>query len=328
MKKILLLSLFIILISIKLFSQEGNNYLLSSAEILKIMNDSKVIYNISFLENIDNFKFPEYKTISDQYFISMDDESTNLLMYELSEEGIDKFNLGEEAYKEKKYDLAISCYKQILLTDKDYFKTYTYIGDMYYMKENYDSAKYYFNLAIEKNFIDYNAHWFLADTYKKNNEIELAVEQITLAHLLNRNHKNMFNILKEYCSIDNNEWTEWDIEPISNTYLQNDSVIIETTENWIGYAFAEAVWKFEPEFTEKLFGVKYDEGSLLYEKEAAGIVANLNLEGMEKINEIIEDGYFQEMLWYEILSKKYPTAVLLLPQEFLSRLINYVNKYH
>ena len=328
MKKILQLSFIFILIPIKLFSQEGNNYLLSSAEILKIMNDSKVIYKISFLENIDNFKFPEYKTISDQYYISMDDESTNLLMYELSEEGMDIFNLGEEAYKEKNYDLAISCYKQILLTDKDYFKTYTYIGDMFYMKENYDSAKYYFNLAIEKNFIDYNAHWFLADTYKKNNEIELAVEKITLAHLLNRNHANMFNILKEYRSIDNNEWIEWDIEPISNTYLQNDSVIIETTENWIGYALAEAVWKFEPEFREKLFGVNYDEGSLLYEKEAAGIVANLNLEGMKKINEIIEEGYFQEMLWYEILSKKYPTAVLFLHKEFLNRIIIYVNKYH
>jgi len=49
---------------------------------------------------------------------------------------------------------------------------------------------------------------------------------------------------------------------------------------------------------------------------------------MEKVNKIIKDGYFQEMLWYEILSKKYPTAVLLLPNKFLSTIVEYVNKYH
>ncbi|MDP4175336.1 MAG: hypothetical protein Q8933_15280 [Bacteroidota bacterium] len=43
---------------------------------------------------------------------------------------------------------------------------------------------------------------------------------------------------------------------------------------------------------------------------------------------IIKDGYFQEMVWYEVLSKRAPQAMLLIPDTFFTRIAEYVNKYH
>jgi tetratricopeptide (TPR) repeat protein len=307
---------------------QKKNYLLNSAEILNIMEKSQIVYQPSFLKEPEEFEFPEYKVIGDQFFVSTEGKSLYLYAFKLSEEGLKTLNLGEDAFKKEDYSSARQCYENILSTDKDYYKAFTYIGDTYYVQEKYDSAKYFFKLAIEKNFIDYSAHWFLADTYSKLGENDSALQQITIAHLLNRNHKNMMTKLKKYRRLNDKDWNEWELNPISKTYKKDDAVIIETTEDWLGYACAEAVWKYEPDLVKNILGKPYTDSTFLIEKEAAGIYANLNSKNMEKVKEIFEEGYFQEMIWYEMLSRKYPAAALLVPKEFFERILEYINKYH
>lgn len=328
MKKTLALLFFLFVSQSIIISQEKSKYLLSSADILKIMEVSKVIYVPTLLENPDDFKYPKYQTLGDQYYISEEGESSTLLTYSLSEKGNSSFNLAEQAYSAKDYDKAIAYYNDVLLTDKNYYKAYTYIGDMCFMKGDYDSAKYYFNLAIKNNFIDYTAHWFLSDTYVKTKDLDQALKEITIAHLLNRNHLNIFKKLIQIRELIGKKWNEWDLTPICNTYKKDDQIIIEATEDWLGYAFAEAVWKYEPGFTEDIFGKSYNDGELLYEKEAAGILANMNSKSMGEVTKIVEAGQLQEMIMYELIGRKYPTVMLLIPTELRDRIIEYVNKYH
>ena len=326
-RKFLIISLFLISQTF-ISAQESQKYLLSSAQILKIMDTSKVIYQPTFIEDTTNFDFPIYPVLSENYYISDKGDSLQLFGYNLSNSGKSNYDLAESDYRNKKYSAAITYYNNILSTDSDFYKAYTFIGDCYYSENKYDSAIYFFKLEIEKNFIDYAAHWFLADTYKMINKIDSAVNEITIAHLLNRNNQNILKALMRYRNLQNRDWKSWGIYPICKTYKKDNNVIIETTENWLGYAMSEAVWKYEPSFTEDIFGKTYDGKSLIYQKEAAGIVANLNLKSMGKENSIIKDGYFQEMIWYEILAKKYPKSILLLPRDFFNKIIEYVNKYH
>lgn len=328
MKKYFHIIILVLLSQLFLHSQDSQKYMLSGAQILAIMDTSKVTYQPSFIEDTTGFEFPAYPVLTENYFITEKGDSSILNKYSLSDSGKVYFSIAESNYRDKNYSAAILNYKKIFITDPEYYVAYTLIGDCYYCQAKYDSAEYFLKLEINKNFIDYAAHWFLADTYKKIDNMESAVAEITIAHLLNRNNKYIFNILKKYREAIGKEWTEWEISPVCKTYKKDGEVIIETTKDWMGYAFAEAVWKYEPGFTENIFGQQYDGKSLLYQKEAAGIAANLNLSSMSRENSIIDDGYFQEMIWYEIISKKQPMAILLVPREFLNKMIKYVNKYH
>jgi hypothetical protein len=49
---------------------------------------------------------------------------------------------------------------------------------------------------------------------------------------------------------------------------------------------------------------------------------------MAKVRAIVDDGYFPEMVWYEIISRKAPRSILLLPDEIFERIKEYVKKYH
>ncbi len=52
--------------------------------------------------------------------------------------------------------------------------------------------------SFELNFADYNAHWFLADTYEKLGYMDEASREVTVAHLLNVNHKNLQKTIRYY----------------------------------------------------------------------------------------------------------------------------------
>lgn len=330
MKKYLISFISLILSCSNLFSQSGENkkYIFSPDEILKIMDVSKIQYEIKELEDrsyLDNFKPIQ---LSDQFYIIKDGDNKTLMKYSLSSDGNAAYGKAEDAYKAANYDQAINLYKDVLKIDKDYNKIYTLLGDMYYMKRNYDSAEYYFKYAIEKNFVDYTAHWFLADTYMKTDEKDDAAEEITIAHLLNRNHDNIYKAMKNYRKANDQPWKDWSITPRCKTYKDGDKVIIETEPDWLGYACCEAVWKYEPGFAMNIIGQNYTDSTFSYEKEKSCLAATLTSEKMKYISKIVEDGYFEEMVWYEVLSKKVPAGMLLLPEDFFNRIVKYINKYH
>lgn len=329
-KSILLLSSALFILTSQLFPQSGkkNPFLISPDEIIKTMVDSKVSYDLEVVDGIENNDNQDLPTLNDQLYLQVGDSATYLMQYKLSEEGGKFYNLAEEAYKAGDYDKAIGLYRKITETDKDFHKVHVFIGDMYYMKKDYDSAKYYFRLAIEKNPIDYSAHWFLSDTYAKTGDKEEALKEITIAHLLNRNHKSIFEKLKQYREDADKDWKEWEVAPQCSTYMKDKKAVIKTTGKWLGYACAEALWKFEPGFSERACGKKYDGNNAIYEKEAGCLFANLKPKDNDEMMTIVKDGYFQQMVWYEVLSKKTPGALLLMPKDFFAGLIEYVNKYH
>lgn len=325
-----ILGYILIISSSLLFCQTEDKelYLLPSDQLMSMMENSQVVYEPHIEDNYVNNDKPNLPTLNNEYFLSAKDSTLYLQQYNLSEEGKKTFNLAEEAFINHDYDKGITLYRKVLDTDKEYNKVFTMIGDMYYVKKDYDSAKYYFKLSIEKNFVDYAAHWFLADTYNKLGEKEEALKQITIAHLLNRNHKSMYDRLKVYREALNRNWKEWEIAPQCSTYKEEDKVVIKCTPEWAGYAIAEALWKFEPGFSEGVCGRKYDGKDAIYQKEAGCLFANLSTTKNEDMVNIIKDGYFQEMVWYEVLSKRAPQAMLLIPETFLTRIVEYVDKFH
>lgn len=329
MKLFPIITSLVAILSIPVLAQESttSKFLYTPNELYDIMDKSKLTYEIGVLDSTEMPDKNKFITLSDQLYITGNEGSRTLKSYELSEEAGKILEIAEGSFIVGEYDKALALYRKLLEVDRDYNKAYSMIGDVYYMKENYDSAKYYFRLAIEKNTIDYAAHWFLADTYIKTKDTESAIKEITYAHLLNRNHKDIYDVLKRYRSMDK-AWNEWEIAPRCTTYKEGNKVIVKADEKWLGYAMADAVWKYEPGFAKNILGIELSDDNVYYKKEAACLAANLNAPGMENISKIIEEGYIAEMVIYESLSKKAPLTNLMLSKDQIERLVRYINKYH
>ena len=323
-------SLFILLFSAGIscsgWAQSEQN-LRTPAEVLTAMEKSTISYIID--SNIDSTKLPAPVVLENTYFLQQDKQGIKLAKYTSSSFGISILNEAEEYFKKKDYRSAIGKYKELYDKQPNYFQALTYIGDCYYQLSDFDSASYYFKQAIDKNFIDYQAHWYLSDCYVYLKKPDESVREMITAHLLNINHKYMNLILQSRVKKINREWKPWTFRPIYLLSKDGNKVNIETTVEWLTYAMTKACWKYEPGFAvgvnEQLGDIKSTD--LTEEKEA--ILGFLNDDKKVAIlKPIIEDGYINEFIMYEIIAPQNPTILPLLPKKNFDRVIDYVMKYH
>lgn len=298
-------------------------------QILKIMEESEIRYNIDIDENMTSNDTTKPIKLHNQYYIKHNGNAINLDEYNLSDDLSDSLNKAEKLFQNGQYKYAKKLYQYIYKKDTTYNYALTLIGDVFFMQGDLEKAKYYFKKSISKNFIDYSAHWFLADAYWKSGETKKAVKEITLAHIFNVNHEKLKKKLIYYRSETGNKFNNWIFKPIYSVSKQNGKVKIRFKMEWMGYAFVKAIWKYEPDYCKNKIGKskKESEYNTLEEKEAILSYLVMNKEE-DHINNIVMEGYIIEFILYEIIAKKYPRTLLLLPKDQQEKLFDYVNKYH
>lgn len=324
--------LLLLFVSANITAQDNKvKFMYSGAEMLKIMEQSVLKYTVKGLENGEEIKIPEYPPLSSELYLGGENKKT-IMTFEMTEEMQKADDAAKDYFKKQDWENAEKYYRKMYELDNKYVKALTLIADTYYARGDYETAKKGFIEAIGKNFVDYQAHWFLADTYYKLRDLENALKEITLAHLLNRNHVNIFKRLINLREQAGKEWKEWDLIPRCNTYEEGDlGVVVKAEKGWLGYAMAEAAWKYEPGFSKGILGYDYTGNVPVYEKEAACVFANFNAfpeEIQDKLNNAAEEGFFQIMILYEIVTRYAPATFLTLSDEVFNKFIEYVNKYH
>jgi tetratricopeptide (TPR) repeat protein len=175
---------------------EQNPKLHTPAEIMKIMEESKLTYEIgedSLLAAVDS---PE--VLSNQMYLREKTHGHSLEMLSLSDGARPVYDQAEAAFNAGEFGKAITLYREVLSIQPEYVHSVTLIGDAFFSMGQFDSARAYFSRSIEQNFADYEAHWFLADTYKKLGKNEAALQEATIAHLLNVNHANLQKAIRYY----------------------------------------------------------------------------------------------------------------------------------
>ena len=302
----------------------------SPAEILKIMNESKLTYELDLDYKASDSTLADTPVLSNQLVLIEDkDRSHTLETYSLSKDANDLLKAAEASFQNGKLQEARNLYFQLYKFDPKYHYALTLIGDTYYGEGKYDSAKSYFLNAIDRNFVDYNAWWFLADTYNKLEMLDSAVHCITVAHLLNVNHQNLRKALHHYLKEADKDWKEWALVPQYSLSGQGNRYKISSTEEWLTYAMVKALWRYEPGYHAQMLGrprKPSDLTSTLEEKEA--LLAYITAKERNDLADIIEDGYADELVLYELISRTAPSTLLLLPRAIFFRLVKYLQEYH
>jgi len=304
----------------------------SPAEILKVMEKSDLSYNLNELEGEITCQDQSKNTISDHYVLLTTETGKSLGIQSIREDAKVEFDKAENFFSSGDWDSTVYYYQKALEKDPSVSYIMTYLGQMYGKKKLYSEAVVWYELAIKTNPLDFMAHWFLADTYWIMGKTDLAVTEITLAWILNRNNPRIkmsfFNIMRSAGYSDQ----DFDFCPQYTLEGNETGVDLKFHPAWAGYSMVKALWKFEPGYSESK-GVKKGVYSSQEEKEAmANLYAQLqnspdlipNNPAFSCLMAAVETDHFSDYYIFEVMMKVSPVISYSFPEDVLKSLKSYI----
>lgn len=236
----------------------------------------------------------------------------------------------------KDYALSLREYVAAYGCDPQNHKLLTYIGNIFFMQEQLDSAVAYLSLSLQKNPHDYQAHYFIADAYARKGDKVKARAHLVKALMYNGRNPNILgfaNNVLEFMgeSIDYNRLN------FGFRVTQADTAVLIRTSNddhvIMGMCFAGL--QYDPAFED--FRKQDDEifQNRLRSCLAAQITyAQYQLDQGKLIDaqsqyliDVLKDGYLQAMIYWEMGANLYPQILYILPAEERQNAESYISKY-
>jgi tetratricopeptide (TPR) repeat protein len=304
------------------------------SEILKLLTDSKVKYSLSELKDtVAGVDYSKKLNYHNSYRV-LTDSTITTESYQMNDKAKPLFDKAEKFFKTNP-DSARYYYNQALEADPGLFFIITYIAQTYEQKGDLRNAMEFYKFAISKNYIDYMAHWFLADAYFATGDINNAVDEIVIARILNRNNVNIKNSMSKIFKKAKRSDLDWYFTPQVKINQKEDGVIdIAYGSDWIIYALAKALWGYEPGYPESM-GEEKGVISTIEIKECI-ISLVLSLENTKNksikdpqlliLKEAAKNNYLNEYIIYEIYLPNSPVIAYQLPEKSILKIKDYILK--
>lgn len=303
------------------------------AEILKMMSDSKLMYEVKMLNK--PITCPDYsnKLNSQDRYRVYTDSGFYTSRYEINDKARPLLDQAEAYFKSNNRYSALMYYRMALEADSTQYYILTYIGQMYDGQRDYTNSIEWYKKAISKNYIDYMAHWFLADAYFAIGEVDSAVDEIVIARILNRNNPRLADSMNRIFKKAKRNTNDWCFNPqIAINKGEGNRVIVEMSADWTAYAMAKALWNFEPGYKESM-GVAPDNYSTIEEKEClfALLVGMENAKTSVKNNpqlmilkKATDNNHLEDYMLYEVFLPRSPQVAYQLSEQAIQSIKDYV----
>jgi len=328
MRKLYLVYIFL-LIAVYGYSQKFHY----PEEISKLIANSKLSYNVNAINKpIVCKEYSGRLNVNNFYRVST---ATGLSTrpYTLNEKAKPIYDKAEAFFKTRNVDSALMYYKLTLAADSTIFNVMTYIGQIYEKRIDLDSAMFWYKKAISKNYIDYMAHWFLADAYLARNDMKNAVDEIVIARILNRNNPRLKESMINIFDKDQRNKEDWSFNPqVEIIKTADDKITVSYNENWIHYAMVKALWAYEPGYRESMGGKK-DQYSMLEDQES--LICMIFGQDIAKtqtkkdtqltiLKTAAQNKRLNEYILYEILLPQNPIVAYQLPEKTILSIKDYI----
>lgn len=304
-------------------------------EILKIMNDSKLTYQNKITDKQYNAGHRDPLVPYDLYRVE-EDEKYVIRAYDSTGAADSLFRLGQKSFHQRNYDQAITYYKQAYDSDNVRTDVVTFIGECYERKGDNNEAVKWYKKSIEQNYIDYRAHWDLANQFKLQGDNESALNEILVAHFFDRNNPDIIRDLESICALNKKSYSNWSLNPQVNIeQISDDEILVESNEQWAPFAWAEAVWMYEPGYAA---GKNADDSLSLemdkWKECTLGLYASvLNDKKMQKmpeyksLTEAADNKMFDAYWLYEVMWVGDPVSALKVGDDGLKYVAQYILDY-
>lgn len=304
------------------------------SKILEIMDNSKVSYQVQ-LDPAFKAEAPERgDNNSPDLYQSNGEDGAGIGRYTLDSVSKPLFEKAEAAFAEGKFEEARTNYQAILSQQPDFAMLMTYTGQSYEAEKNYPEAIKWYRKAIDVNFHDYMAHWFLADDLYRLKKYDEAATEIATAWVLNRNHKTIRERMEVIFKAAGLKYDGFEFIPQYRLTKAKDLVEIRfTTEDWMLYAFCKALWRYEPGYHRELGGGRSD-FDINEEKECLMnlLISNSRMHKGKKskvpeinaLERAVEAKHTMGFIFVEIWLPQQPIIVYTQSKEGIIEMVDYV----
>lgn len=326
-----------IILTVLFFYQGNAQRLHNPAEVLRIMEKSKIQYKIIALDSLDNI--PKYALIrgwptekNGRLQITPYKPVANASFQKNFTKGLRNMGKNRFAKAIKYFNKAHRVYPQdVLLLSK--------LGETYTKSKDQLSAIYWYNKALDINFHDYQTHLLLAQAHALNQDTAKAQKHILMAHLLNRLSPEIKKAMLQIFQNQQMAFAEWELQPKTKVDSESFGSVQIAYEGapWLAYANVEAIWDYEPEYRVKMASISNQNGNLVKLKEAMlnaliiydGLEAEeqKDFPSLECFKNALHNEYLNEYLVYEKLSLTQPAMLYRYNQAGIQRFVDYLLLY-
>lgn len=297
---------------------------------MDLVNESKTLYSLKIVDK--PFPVPDRsRLINFPVYREKKGDSYDVKAIKATGEAKKLLDKAENYFGSHQYAKARDAYTLALQEDPKLYSAITYIGQTYGIERNWDKAELWYKKAIEANYVDFLAHWLLADVYKVKGQKEKALEEISIAKVLNRNNPRLEALRKEIYGLNGLNIKNWTFNPqvsiardsaTGNVNMQSDSI-------WTYYAFVQAAWLYEPYYKEKAKKVLMPQ--TMYRECLMGLLPFIenkslkeSVEVLRRLDKALNADKLSEFVFYEILLLDYPTASFQLDKKQIEGLKDYL----
>jgi tetratricopeptide (TPR) repeat protein len=299
-------------------------------EAMEIIKESKTLYSLKYLDK--PIPVPDRsRLINYPVYREKKGDGYDVKAIKATGEAKKLLDKAENYFGSHQYAKARDAYTLALQEDPKLYSAITYIGQTYGIEENWDKAELWYKKAIEANYVDFLAHWLLADVYKIKGQKEKALDEISIAKVLNRNNPRLEALRKEIYGLNGLNIKNWTFNP--QVRMSRDSVTgnvnIVADSIWSYYAFVQAAWFYEPVYKAK--AKKYSMPQAMYRECLMGFLPFIgdkalvdSVDVLKRLVKVIEADKLDEFVFYDMLLLDYPTASFQLDKKQIEGLKDYL----
>ncbi len=332
MKNLILCFWAMLLLSAPVYSARSKDDSIPRAtaeEVLETMHRSRLVYVI---ETVETLASKPRKVYNEELYFDDSDIAQPVKTLQLSDSARAVSRAAFEAFDSYRYYEQLTLLRQLADEAPEFQQFHLYMAYTFLIIGELDSAFHYSRLAIERNFTYYLGHWSLGMCYVSNRMLDSAITYLTNAHTLNRNHADIYDMLRMSRLQAGRGFNEWEFRPTYDLDRIGDTVYVRTPERWFWYATIMALWHYEPGYADSMtlgedIGVP-PERHLVAVHNAISLTVEANLGHHYRLQEIFDAGYFVPFVQYEIWAPELPMILIGLPREDFYRVIEYVDRFH
>lgn len=255
--------------------------------------------------------------------------------FSLSKKAKKLIKKAKKAETKDNLDKALKYYKKALNIAPHDPQILNELASLYWTQDGLEEVIFYAKKIVEQNPINFEAHARLALAYQKLEKSNLALEHIHLAHLYNRNHKKVIQIMKTIYVDNGMVYRDFVFDP-QYKIEKKDSGIVSVQANeipWRHYASCKALWENDQTYQNQMSHLANVSINQIQQKECLlnALIGYERLKsGKEQFPSLgvlgnsLRYRMVDDFILYEVELRQNPNLIFILSDTKKQRLIRYM----
>ncbi len=304
-------------------------------EVVQYMKKSTIRYQMDSLSvKLEAISYP---LVEKGNFVIKTENSIEIQKqaFSLNKQAKRFYKKAQKAIVKENAGKVIKFYTKAIEAQPDQLRLINEFANFYWENGDMENIVFWAKKGIELNPIDFEAHARLALAYQNLGKKTEALDHIISAHLNNRNHPKVVEVLQSIFSDNELNYQDYTFQPeykIENR--DSNQVSIQANhEPWKSYAACKALWQNEENYRKEMSHLASTNLESIEVKECLlnALIAfskmktgKDNFPIFEFLEKSLRHRMIDDFILYEIKLRQNPTLIYFLSKEKKERIVRYL----